>query len=81
MAPVWPGMAEAAGYTTPDEALKSVMAESTSKAAWEETMMVPMRFNRLVLFRGYLWHDAGRSFGTTPETGRLIMPLFFETVM
>jgi len=81
MAPVWPGMAEAAGYKTPDEALKSVMADSKSKDAWEETMMVPMRFNRLVLFRGYLWHDAGRSFGATPETGRLIMPLFFEAVM
>ena len=81
MAPVWPGMAEAAGYATPDEALKAVMADSTSPDAWEETMMFPMKFNRLVLFRGYLWHDAGRSFGTGPDNGRLIMPLFFDTVM
>ncbi|MEM7638198.1 MAG: DUF6445 family protein [Pseudomonadota bacterium] len=81
MAPVWPGMAETAGFATPDEALKSVMADSTQPDAWEETMKLPMKYNRLVLFRGYLWHDAGRSFGTTPETGRLIMPLFFETVM
>lgn len=81
MAPVWPGMAEAAGFKTPDEALKSVMADSLSPDAWEETMMLPMKFNRLVLFRGYLWHDAGRSFGTGPEDGRLIMPLFFDTVM
>ena len=79
MAPVWPGMAEAAGFKNADEALKAVMADSTSPDAWEETMMLPMKFNRLVLFRGYLWHDAGRSFGRTPENGRLILPLFFET--
>ncbi len=81
MAPVWPGMAEAAGYETPDQALTAVLADSNTPDAWEETMMLPMRFNRLVLFRGYLWHDAGKSFGTSPENGRLIMPLFFETMM
>lgn len=81
MAPVWPGMAQAAGYANSDEALKAIMADSNDESAWEETMMAPMKFNRLVLFRGYLWHDAGRSFGTTPENGRLIMPLFFDTVM
>ncbi|MEM7328092.1 MAG: DUF6445 family protein [Pseudomonadota bacterium] len=81
MAPVWPGMAENAGYATPDEALTDVLSESNDPDAWEETMMLPMRFNRLVLFRGYLWHDAGKSFGDSPQNGRLIMPLFFETVM
>lgn len=81
MAPVWPGMAESAGYETPDQALTAVLADSNTPDAWEETMMLPMRFNRLVLFRGYLWHDAGKSFGTSPENGRLIMPLFFETMM
>ena len=81
MAPVWPGMAEAAGYATPDTALSAILAESNNPEAWERTMTLPMKFNRLVLFRGYLWHDAGTSFGTTPDNGRLIMPLFFETVL
>ena len=79
MAPVWPGMAEAAGYPTPDAALKAVMAQTNDPNAWTETMMLPMKFNRLVLFRGYLWHDAGRSFGTTKENGRLILPLFYDS--
>lgn len=77
-APVWPGMAEAAGYPNPDAALKAVMTQTNDPSAWTETMMLPMKFNRLVLFRGYLWHDAGRSFGTSKENGRLILPLFYD---
>ncbi|MEM7330204.1 MAG: DUF6445 family protein [Pseudomonadota bacterium] len=78
-APVWPGMAEAAGYANADEALQTILeTDNNDRSKWEETMMVPMKFNRLVLFRGYIWHDAGVSFGTSPENGRLILPIFFE---
>ena len=60
------------------EALDSILAEDESDLSkWEKTMTIPMKFNRLVLFRGYMWHDAGKAFGTTPETGRLILPMFF----
>lgn len=45
---------------------------------WEHIMQVPMRFNRLVLFRPWLWHNAGPSFGASPETGRLVYLLFFN---
>ena len=80
-APVWPGMAEKAGYSSSDEALKSILeADGGDRSKWEETMMLPMKYNRLILFRGYLWHDAGASFGTSPEDGRLIIPVFFENV-
>lgn len=77
-APVFPGEAEHAGFSSPDDAMKSVLAQSGDRTGWEEIMMIPMKFNRAVLFRGYMWHDAGKSFGTTPENGRLIVPLFFE---
>ncbi len=48
--------------------------------AWERTMRVPMRFNRLVLLRPWLWHTAGPGFGTNLENGRLIYLLFFDLV-
>lgn len=80
-APVWPGMAEKAGYANADEALQTILKnDADDRSKWEEEMTIPMKFNRLALFRGYLWHDAGASFGTTPETGRLILPVFFENV-
>ena len=77
-APVFPGEAEEKGFATPDAAMKAVLAESNDASKWEETMMIPMKYNRLVLFRGYMWHDAGKSFGAAPEEARLILPLFFE---
>ena len=41
-------------------------------------MTVPMRFNRLILYRPWLWHSAGPGFGDSNETGRLIQVLSFE---
>ena len=79
-APVWPGMAEQAGYENADTALQTILkSDGNDRSKWEETFMIPMKFNRLILFRGYIWHDAGVSFGTSPENGRLILPIFFET--
>ncbi len=79
MAPIWPGMAEKAGYSSSQDAISSILKDDIYDAEkWTETMMIPMRFNRLVIFRGYKWHDAGVSFGTEPENGRLIIPFFFR---
>lgn len=81
-APVFPGEAEAAGFSSSRGCVKSILdADGARPDAWEGLMTIPMKFNRLAMFRGYLWHDAGHSFGATPETGRLILPFFFETVM
>ncbi len=45
--------------------------------AWEELMTVPMRFNRAIFYRPWLWHSAGPGFGSTPEDGRLIQVFSF----
>lgn len=45
---------------------------------WELAMRVPMRFNRLLLLRPWLWHTAGAGFGDRLENGRLVYLLFFE---
>lgn len=41
-------------------------------------MTVPMRFNRLVLLRPWLWHTASPGFGDSMETGRLVYLLFWN---
>lgn len=50
---------------------------SNDDSMWEPTMQVPMRFNRLVLLRPWLWHTAGPAFGSTMEDGRLVYLMFF----
>jgi uncharacterized protein DUF6445 len=46
---------------------------------WELTQRVPMRFNRLLLLRPWLWHTAGENFGDTLENGRLVYLMFFAS--
>ncbi len=46
---------------------------------WEHLMTVPMRFNRLIMYRPWLWHSAGPAFGDTLETGRLIQLVGFQS--
>jgi hypothetical protein len=59
--------------------LEDLLERDTNDASkWEMTMRVPMRFNRLVLLRPWLWHTAGASFGDTLENGRLVYLMFFR---
>ena len=53
--------------------------DTCDDSKWEMTMRVPMRFNRLVLLRPWLWHTAGESFGNSIEDGRLIYLMFFAS--
>ncbi len=46
---------------------------------WQHLMTLPMRFNRLILYRPWLWHSAGEVFGTSLEDGRLIQLVAFQT--
>ncbi len=52
--------------------------DALDRSKWELTMTVPMRFNRLILLRPWLWHTAGPGFGDTVENGRLIYVMFFR---
>ena len=67
-----------AGFSSFEEAHQVMIdKEGTQADAWEPIMTVPMRFNRLVLLRPWLWHTAGPGFGDRPENGRLVYLMFF----
>ena len=68
----------AMGYTSRKQMFTEVIdRDGTDDSKWEMTMRVPMRFNRLVLLRPWLWHTAGPAFGDRPENGRLVYLMFF----
>jgi len=52
--------------------------DSRDLSKWDLVSTLPMKFNRCVLFRPWLWHRSGTDFGTSVENGRLIQLLFFE---
>jgi hypothetical protein len=77
--PLDPSELAAAGYATFDEAHRDLIEiDGTDETAWETIMQVPMRFNRLVLLRPWLFHTAGPGFGDAPENARLVHLMFFN---
>lgn len=67
------------GATTQQEVLdNTVNKDSNDPSKWEKIMTVPMRFNRMMLFRPQQWHDAGLSFGDSVENGRLVYLNFYN---
>ena len=56
---------------------QTVFADGRKRSAWEKTMSVPMRFNRLILLRPWLFHSSGPGFGSSVANGRLIYVMFF----
>lgn len=66
------------GYRSIDEAHQDIIErDGMDDSAWELTMSVPMRFNRLILLRPWLWHTAGAGFGDNLDNGRLVYLMFF----
>lgn len=66
------------GFASYDAVRERMAVDTLDEGAWEKTMDVPMRFNRLVLLRPWLWHTAGPGFGDSIENGRLIYVMFFQ---
>lgn len=68
----------AAGYPTGDALVADVINRDTLKpAAWEKSFTAPMRFNRLILFSPWLFHNSAAGFGAGPDDGRLVYLMFF----
>ena len=68
----------AMGYASMEELHRDIIEnDSNDESAWELTMRVPMRFNRLVLLRPWFWHTAGEGFGDSLDNGRLVYLMFF----
>lgn len=65
------------GISEFDELDGLLKRDSLDPSKWEHLMTAPMRFNRLVLLRPWLWHTAGPAFGDRPENGRLVLLYFF----
>lgn len=72
------GQMLAAGYADPNQLIEEVVNGDTLKPSkWEKQFTVPMRFNRLLLFSPWMFHNSARGFGSNKENGRLVHLMFF----
>jgi tetratricopeptide (TPR) repeat protein len=51
---------------------------AAARSDWELLLTVPMRFNRLIVYRSDHFHSIAELFGETPADSRLVQLLFFE---
>ncbi|MDF7774159.1 DUF6445 family protein [Sphingomonas sp. AOB5] len=76
--PATPLELASSGYSDVNILIDEVVNGDTLKPArWERTMTVPMRFNRLILFSPWMFHNSAPGFGDRPENGRLVHLMFF----
>jgi len=76
--PTEPGEILRAGYSDINQLIEEVVNQDTNKPSkWERSFTIPMRFNRLILFSPWMFHNSGPGFGKTPESGRLVNLMFF----
>ena len=79
--PMTPEEVVAMGYASYEESHQDIIErDGLDDSAWERSMTVPMRFNRLLLLRPWLWHTAGPGFGDSLDNGRLVYLMFFAAV-
>lgn len=72
--------AQRMGFVSAKEMTREILErDGLEDSKWELTMRVPMRFNRLVLLRPWLWHTAGQNFGDSLENARLVYLMFFAS--
>lgn len=69
---------DAHGWDSPDDLKVFLDTDGVDETLWSREMIVPYRYNRLVMFRPWLFHAPGRAFGDTLETSRLVQTFFFS---
>ncbi len=80
-APIYPEELDALGFKSGTDVIEKIINPDTNDPSkWERLMRVPMRFNRLILLRPWLWHAPCPGFGDSLENGRLVYLLFFNRV-
>jgi hypothetical protein len=64
------------GWRDFNDLKKFLETEGLDESLWEKTFSIPYKYNRLVLFRPWLLHSPGPSFGDSLETSRKVQTIF-----
>lgn len=67
------------GVRTQEDMVKFFETEGLDFTKWEPTLTVPIRYNRLVLFRPWMWHGITGHFGDDMYNSRLTQLIFCNT--
>lgn len=66
------------GWNSSQDVANFLRTEGKDESLWVKTLSVPYKYNRLVLFRPWLFHSPGKSFGNSLESSRMVQTLFLQ---
>jgi len=64
------------GWRSNDDIRRFLETDGVDQSKWEKTLSVPYKYNRMVLFRPWLFHSPGDAFGDSIHTSRIVQTLF-----
>lgn len=70
--------AEQKGFMSYDDSLKFLNTDGIDESKWETNFIVPWKFNRLVLFRPWVFHSPGIQFGDKYNNCRMVQTFFLR---
>lgn len=66
------------GWNTSQDLKNFLETDGVDETKWEKTFSIPYKYNRLVLFRPWLFHSPGPAFGDSLETSRMVQTIFLK---
>lgn len=66
---------------TIEQLIAKVDQDLTDATCWQEVARVGHAFNRLILFRGEMFHVSSEGFGTTPQDCKMTQNFFLDVVL
>ena len=70
--------AQRIGVTTVEDMRRFFETDGVDESLWQVEMNVPMKYNRLVLFRPWMWHGIANHFGDNINNCRLTHLVFLD---
>jgi hypothetical protein len=64
------------GWKNVDDLKEFLETDGMNESLWDKTLEVTYRYNRLVLFRPWMFHSPGKNFGDTKENCRVLQTFF-----
>lgn len=64
------------GWSNIDNLKEFLETDGMDESLWEKTLEVPYKYNRLVLFRPWMFHSPGKNFGDKKENCRVLQTFF-----
>lgn len=64
------------GWNSKEDAKHFLETDGVDESLWEKTFTVPFKYNRLVLYRPWMFHAPGSAFGDTLDNCRKVQTIF-----